>query len=52
MSIRLEQAVAHIITDRTRRWDKGRFAVTGTADISEHIKVLRQKQQVHDILGR
>jgi hypothetical protein len=47
----LQQGIAHVIAGTTGRRDKGSFAIWSRAHITNHVKVLREQQQVHHFLG-
>mmetsp|Transcript_8554 Transcript_8554/g.19813 ORF Transcript_8554/g.19813 Transcript_8554/m.19813 type:complete len:288 (+) Transcript_8554:645-1508(+) len=47
----LKKSAANIISHGLGGWHKGRLAVIGLSNVSDHVKVLRQEQEIHDFLG-
>ncbi len=49
--IGLQERSAHIITSRAAGRNKGCATVLGGTNVANHIEILCQKQQIHDVLG-
>jgi hypothetical protein len=46
----LQQGIAHIVAGTAWRRDKGSLAIGSRAHVTNHVKVLREQQQVHYLL--